>query len=181
MLTSQRQQLRCIKCEALFETDTPTNCPIDAWIGYVKALRCPKCGANSKKIALSQSRTILEDRAFERGTSYNQRIAAWLENGEIGSAAQAIHRHMTGPTGIPKTSVPSDTADFRRCLLLLDRMPEWTPRMPEMASLSPTWATLVAAWPDLTAQYTKECGSNLDRKPAPETHRMLKAAIGEPI
>lgn len=41
MLGYQRQQLRCLKCQALFEEQTPTGVAYSAWVGFIKSLRCP--------------------------------------------------------------------------------------------------------------------------------------------
>ena len=176
MLTSQRQQLRCIACRTLFEADTPTDVPIESWLGFLRGLSCPACHAGYGQLGFGQNRTLPEDRAFPRGQGYRDRIAAWWANGEIGNAAEAIAMRLSDHPH-PKTDAPADLADLRRCLLLLDRMPEWTGRMPQMAALSPTWARLATAWPDLTARFYAECGPDLDHRPAPETHALLERIL----
>ena len=176
MLTSQRQQLRCTACQTLFEAHTPTDVPIESWLGFLRGLSCPACHAGYDRLGFGQNRTLPEDRTFPRGASYRERIAAWWANGEIGSAAEAIAMRL-GDHPHPKTAAPADLSDLRRCLLLLDRIPEWSGRMPQMAALSPTWARLAAAWPDLTARFYAECGPDLDHHPAAETHALLERLL----
>lgn len=177
MLSSQRQQMRCLACQALFETHTPTNVPLEAALGFMKGLRCTACG--SKNIGFGQNRTLAEDRGFARGTGYRERIDAWWENGELGGASQTIAERLDGRR-FTRGDAVDGLGSFRLCLLLLDRVPEWVARMPELAALSPTWARLAAAWPDLTASLYRECGDNLERVPAPETHALLQGVLREP-
>lgn len=173
----QKSQMRCGKCNHLFSGDIIVNCPIDVYLASLKAQRCPSCGAGYKKLLMGQSRSLAEDTAFDIGVSLSERIARWPQNGEIGQSSQAIHAFMTGTRSLKH--FPRDAADFRRCVLLLHRIPEWRPRMGEMAALGNEWSRLALAWPALEAAFLDDVGPGLDRVPAPKLHALLEPLIQE--
>lgn len=62
------------------------------------------------------------------------RALFWALAGENGISSKAIAKHMTGisaeqPFGF---SPPSDADDRRRCIRLLELIPEWITKLPEM-------------------------------------------------
>lgn len=62
------------------------------------------------------------------------RALFWALAGETGTSSKAIAKHMTGfsaeqPFGFMP---PSDRDDRRRCIRLLELIPEWLPRLKEM-------------------------------------------------
>lgn len=71
----------------------------------------------------------------------------WLKTGERGTSSETIVEVLTGLnlTGGHR-SHPHDSADFRRCVLLLAQVPDFKPRMHEMSAVSPMWAALVECW-----------------------------------
>lgn len=86
---------------------------------------------------------------------------AWLAQGERGLSSEAMFQHLTGfdanrKRSLSHTAYPHDAADFRRCRLLLEQVPELTPRLGEMASLSREWAQLVKQWDCLCATLDAE-------------------------
>lgn len=73
---------------------------------------------------------------------------AWLATGERGISSDAMFARLSG--SVPRTTAtPSDTADLRRCRLLLEQVPEFGTKFPMMADISPTWAALVQRWDEL--------------------------------
>lgn len=171
--TYQRQQLRCGKCDRLIDTELEVDIDIMEFVKAMKAIRCPHCG--SKKILLGQNRSLVEDRAYPSTGDVEQRMAFWLENGEMGTSSEAIRLHMIGR---PKGSMdaPRDAADLRRCVLLLHRIPEWRDRMGEMA-VHPKWQRLAPEWGRLEALFVEDVGEGLERVPAPKANEALQALI----
>lgn len=89
--------------------------------------------------------------------SIERRFALWLAEGETGMSSEAIAVVMLAGEPLPATwrtmYYPRDIADFRRCLLLLARIPEWRARLGEMAGVSPQWARLAEHWGELEKLY----------------------------
>jgi hypothetical protein len=111
---------------------------------------------------------------------------AWLAAGEKGISSCVLFRRLSGVT--PKqisdteTGHPHDPDDLRRCLLLLDAVPEFQARLPEMANVSPYWAALVPHWDRLTALFESECPrANWENPPpgakAPQTYRAMREIL----
>jgi hypothetical protein len=176
-------QLRCLACRGLFDADLPVNVAVEVWVAATRAIRCPHCGNGPKKIGSEQVRTAAEDLAMRRpgaaDASVEARAAEWPINGEIGASALTIHRHMTSPhpSANQRAPHPHDLADFNRCVLLLRRIPEWSPRMPEMAIHSPAWRSLAEHWIELAGLYEEEMGFGLDGDKAPRAHERLKQIL----
>ena len=78
---------------------------------------------------------------------------AWLRNGERGLSSEATFGHLTGLHLLHEmwgnAPTPVDPADFRRCEMLLCRVPEFRARLGEMREASDLWAKLVDAWDEL--------------------------------
>jgi hypothetical protein len=75
---------------------------------------------------------------------------------------------------------PHDPDDLRRCMLLLDQVPEFRGRIEEMARASRYWAALVPAWDALCASLQAEI-ANWREPPrgssAKRTYRAMKALL----
>jgi hypothetical protein len=120
------------------------------------------------------------ERAANPGLS--QAAARWLAGGHRGTSSNAIFSHLTGvdATGSWGFDTPHDPADFRRCRLLLEQVPELAPRLPEMKSVSPAWACLVDQWDTICDTMDAECPDWRQGKgpPARQTYELIKQAIG---
>lgn len=170
---TQIMQLRCGKCDGLFEELTPIRVSVDIFVAALSAIRCPHCG--SKKILMGQNRSGAEDSQFAWGDTLEARAAAWKENGERGLSSIAILEHMSGQT--PKDpSAPRDVADLRRCMLLLRRIPEWSARMGEMA-IYEQWAKIAPVWEALAMVFADEMGPEIENKASPNTALMLNKIL----
>lgn len=68
------------------------------------------------------------------GKPVEVRALFWSLAGETGISSKAIAKHMTGfsAEGAFGFSPPSDGSDRRRCIRLLELIPEWLPRLKEM-------------------------------------------------
>jgi len=49
--------------------------------------------------------------------------------------------------------IPYDSADFGRCVRLLDLIPEWKPRLSEVAEISSQWKLIIDNWEELENRY----------------------------
>lgn len=85
----------------------------------------------------------------------------WLAVGEQGLSSCAIFWRLTGvkPDYLDREDQfchPYDPGDLRRCLLLLEQVPEFKARIGEMAGCSPEWDALIESWDDLASTLDSE-------------------------
>ena len=111
-------------------------------------------------------------------------ITMWLAVGERGLSSEAIALTTLGlrPTGL-RASWPHDPADLRRCLLLLEKVPETREDgLLVLAERCPKWAALVKVWNRLSETLRSETGENLPpRASAPETYALMREALDSTI
>lgn len=146
---------RCKACDTPFRMDTPTNVPVDKWAAFINAMHCPHCGAGVEKLLLGMGLREDEDRALRIQGSEHERAVNWYQRAETGSSSISIFRffiadHRQDP------AYPYDLDDLRRCLWLLEHVPEWKTRISELAVLSSTWARLAPEWNRLTNLFREE-------------------------
>lgn len=106
-----------------------------------------------------------------------ERIIQWLCSGETGLSSKTmvcIHtgNEMDGDWGF---RAPRDVADFRRCWLLVEAVPEIRNSFPLIAEKCPAFKGVIENWDVISAAYERERGSGK----CPETYRLLKEALGE--
>lgn len=77
---------------------------------------------------------LCEQPAICHGKPVEVRALHWALAGETGTSSKAIAKHMTGfsAEGAFGFMPPSDASDRRRCIRLLELIPEWLPRLDEM-------------------------------------------------
>lgn len=152
----QYNRYRCAneKCNVRFEAPILVHAPIEIVVQMMKMTRCPRCG--SRKIYMGKQRTLAEDKIERRPGSVEERFRDWEVNGETGISSRALGGFMTGKRRPPGDTVPRDLDDFRRCALLLDRIPEWEPRMAEMSSLGGHWEQLAPRFSEMLTIYRTE-------------------------
>ena len=107
-------------------------------------------------------------------------IAEWLAVGERGLSSEAVALTALGqrPTGL-RASWPHDPADLRRCLLLMEEVPETREKgLPVLAKRCPKWAALVKVWDRLSEALRSEIGESLPaRGSAPKTYALMREAL----
>ena len=107
-------------------------------------------------------------------------MTMWLAVGERGLSSEAIALTTMGlePTGF-RASWPLDPADLRRCLLLLEAVPETRKNgLMALAERCPRWAALVEVWDRLSETLRSEIGETLpQRGSAPRTYALMKEAL----
>ena len=74
----------------------------------------------------------------------DKKVLDWFIAGETGMSSKCMASRLTGRDH--DKSHPHDGGDFRRCLGLLDAVPELRERLPEMAAVSEYWAALIENW-----------------------------------
>ena len=108
-------------------------------------------------------------------------MTMWLAIGARGLSSEAIALTALGlePTGY-RASWPLDPADLRRCLLLLEEVPETREKgLLVLAERCPRWAALVKVWDRLSETLRSEIGESLpQRGSAPKTYTLMKEALG---
>lgn len=110
----------------------------------------------------------------------------WLAGGERGISSNYIFTYLTGINAMQgwdttRDCHPHDPADFRRCQLLLEQVPELQRVFHRMARPSNEWDRLVKAWPDIIAAMDEETPGWRDgktRQKATKAYNLIKAAIG---
>jgi len=85
----------------------------------------------------------------------------WLEHGERGISSDTMFTVLSGGPLHLREHVghPHDPADFRRCHLLLEAVPEWREKLIEMKPISPVWVSLVDDWDKLTEMLLEQLES----------------------
>lgn len=102
------------------------------------------------------------------GISLPDGALEWHATGQRGSSSDTIFHHLLG---LPFNghSMPADTADLRRCRLLLEQVPAFAAKFHDMAEVSGGWTELVGRWSEITALMDDE---NPDWRTAPgKCHR----------
>ena len=107
-------------------------------------------------------------------------ITMWLAVGERGLSSEAIALTALGvhPIG-HDASWPHDPGDLRRCLLLLEKVPETREDgLLVLAERCHKWAALVKVWNRLSETLRSETGENLPpRGSAPRTYALMREAL----
>lgn len=107
--------------------------------------------------------------------SIKQRVALWLANGETGLSSKTIAFYL-GFGIIPKqASHPEGVNDFRRCIQLLEEVPELKADILRMKGVSKVWEVLAENWLELERLYEKERGKGK----CPETYAAIRKIVDE--
>lgn len=86
------------------------------------------------------------------------RVLGWMATGRVGASSTCMARHLTGQAH--DGFHPRDSADFGRCLGLLDAVPELRSRLSDMAAVSPYWTALVEHWDEIERRVREEDGAD---------------------
>jgi hypothetical protein len=168
-----RSPYRCRDCDVPFRHDTPFNVEVSVYCNFILSLRCPTC--NGSKLTLGFNLTEAENAALRIAGTIEQRARNWHDNAEVGTSSLTIFHFFMGALDF-SWAVPADLADLRRCLFLLEHVPEWRPRMHELASVK-GWERLAHGWIALTAQFRAEAPDL--RGSAPMTEQLLHSLTCE--
>lgn len=90
------------------------------------------------------------------GVQVSKEAFAWLVDGERGKSSDSMFGVFTGIQAMQHGSHPHDAADFRRCALLLEQVPEFSHKLALMANVSDVWSGLVPKWNELCALLSQD-------------------------
>lgn len=112
----------------------------------------------------------------------NDALITWLRSSERGISSECIVEVLEGlPAGMLTgrwlSRHPCDPADLRRCILLVETVPEYRARLGEMTAVSPVWAALIAHWDELTTLLRQEIGADLGHGRAQRTYDRMRELI----
>jgi hypothetical protein len=100
-------------------------------------------------------------------------LTCWLLKGERGLSSNAMVDHIMGMGGT--ADHPYDSADLRRCRLLVEQVLVIRVCLPKMASCSPIWARIVAHWDELCSLMDAESPDwRSGQGSSPKTYELLK-------
>ena len=116
--------------------------------------------------------------------SYRMRFFDWLDDGEVGISSKAIA--LTAARGAAHKGrkyalgdYPHDPDDLRRCVLLLDRIPQARDlAFPVLVQRCPYWAALIPQWDRLVGMLREELEEWTGL--APRTYEAMRAIL-DPI
>lgn len=104
------------------------------------------------------------------------RLGAWMLNGRTGASSECIAAVWLGGTS-HNAYHPRDTGDLRRCVTLMEAVPEIRDGFVErMTPLSAEWAALAARWDDLAASLEHETGLR-EFAQAPRTSALMHTIL----
>lgn len=111
-----------------------------------------------------------------------QKAMHWLVTCNTGLSSECLMATMLngGPLdgrGWKTYFHPHDPADLKRCVSLLDAVPEFRERLDLMKSVSASWSTLVDNWDELEASLRQEMRDT--PREAPKTYALMKALLDE--
>ena len=112
----------------------------------------------------------------------SEQASYWLALGEQGTSSMSLFQEATGVQILPasknKITAPQDPADLKRCLLLIDAIPEARLAVDNLAVKHAKWASLAPIWDDLVAQFENEVPNwRTAGGKAPITYMMMKEAL----
>ena len=106
------------------------------------------------------------------------KVIDWLFSGEVGESSKSMAYVLLGKK-INYAAFPYDPSDFRRCLLMLDRIPEFKGKLSVMATQSETWEKLINSWDSIASVFFTEC--DIDNEymfhRAPKTYELMKQVM----
>ena len=105
------------------------------------------------------------------------RIVQWLNNGHRGASSEAILWSAMMRQPVRAHRHPLDPSDLRRCLLLLQQVPEAREGIGILAGASARWEALAREWDGLEESLRKEAGPELEGETAPRTYALMRALL----
>ena len=110
-------------------------------------------------------------------------MTRWLALGERGLSSDSMALTTLGadPSEFRQGCWPHDVGDLRRCVLLVEAVPETREKGIEvLATLYPQWAALAAIWDELEETLREEVGETLPdfHWTAPRTGALMDKALG---
>lgn len=99
----------------------------------------------------------------------------WLVNGRTGMSSTCMLATIINGGPVAGTTYhPCDPADFKRCVGLLNAVPEFRNRLHVMKSISKHWANLVDHWDEIEKQMLEEISTSLN---GCKTYDLMKCVL----
>lgn len=109
--------------------------------------------------------------------NHSDAFIAWLAEGRRGLSSDFMAKTLLGFPRDAEYAYPHDAADFRRCYLFLEAVPEAREHLDKMQSTGPEWRELMKNWPELEELYREEC--ELER--AQKLYQKIKAILPDTL
>lgn len=105
------------------------------------------------------------------------KILDWLTNGETGLSSKTM-ASCVAEIECAYNEAPLDPDDFKRCLKLVNRIPEIKTHFDAIAKLSPRWNLIIHHWEEIEACFMAEADGWLTNeslcKPAFKTSALMQ-------
>ena len=101
-------------------------------------------------------------------------LIEWFVNGETGMSSQTLALWLSEGKRADRLAFPYDPSDFKRCLLLLDAVPELRKNLATLPALSREWAAIYQNWEVLETTLREELATG---RQAPRTYGLLKQVL----
>jgi hypothetical protein len=95
------------------------------------------------------------------GSSPGMGFEAWMESDDTGLSSRYLAISLSGRCA-PQLAWPHDSADFGRCVRMLDAVPELRGRLDLLEHAPEPWPKLWARWEEAEALYRAGHGKELD-------------------
>jgi len=106
-----------------------------------------------------------------------KKILKWFATKNTGVSSKAMAFAAVGieNKGNFANCTPSDPADFNRCLVLIDSVPEIKEKFSDIAKLSQEWAVVISRWDELEKIFIDEVGFDWSKEgSATKTYELMK-------
>lgn len=108
------------------------------------------------------------------------KVLKWMGKGNVGISSAtmaAIACSLDRPIYGSHFGKPHDPSDLRRCMLLVDEIPEIRDHFPAIAEKCPALSPVLEKWDELIACLRSEIASGTGR--APKTYAMMEEIQGD--
>ncbi len=112
----------------------------------------------------------------DKELNLQSKVLAWLaDDFDVGTSSKAMGFCAIGMADKCTKWTPSDPADFNRCLLLVDQIPEIKEHFNKIADMSKGWKSIINNWSAIEKSFIDEVGVDWCKaKSAPITYKLMK-------
>lgn len=106
------------------------------------------------------------------------KILTWLAKDKTGLSSEFMAFTAAGIEPKRAGYYPCDPADFNRCLVMLDRVPEVKNFFGVIAKSNPQWAAIIKNWDLIEQTFLEEAGFDWSKSQrAPKTYALMKQVL----
>ncbi len=104
-------------------------------------------------------------------------VLSWFARGRNGLSSECMALTAAGIV-VNRINYPHDPADFNRCIMLIEWVPEVKEHFRRIADLSPEWSVLIENWEEINQTFINEAGFNWSKSDsAPKTYALMKEIL----